>query len=79
MAETVDIFTPHIIAQGPAVGILPVERRSSITVIGTNSITASTTAPAAAWAGAMRLAGLATTVAKLDARFVIKDGGKADG
>jgi tRNA-splicing ligase RtcB len=24
------------------------------------------------------LAGLATTVAKLDARFVIKDGGKAD-
>src|ERR1700722_2479996 len=31
---------PHIIAQGEAVGIVPVEGRTPITVIGTNSIRA---------------------------------------
>ncbi|HEX4125242.1 MAG TPA: RtcB family protein [Tepidisphaeraceae bacterium] len=40
MAENTEDLSSHIIAQEPAVGILPVEGRSPITVIGTNSIRA---------------------------------------
>jgi len=40
MTETTDKIKPHIVATDSALGILPVEGRTPITVIGTNSIRA---------------------------------------
>ena len=40
MTETTETSKPHIVATDAAVGILPVEGRTPITVIGTDSIRA---------------------------------------